>query len=98
MSKFICLCGSTYKNQKMADLHLKMYEDVDLANGYPSHKMFKQQWQARFLSWVLNYSWERFFRFVGVFMVYVVFMTHFNVHLSWIEGTVVALGLGLAID
>ncbi len=55
MSKYICLCGTTYKTKEMANLHMKMYEDLELIQGYQSHKIFKQHWHARFATCFWNF-------------------------------------------
>jgi len=54
MSKYICLCGITYKTKEMSELHIKMHEDLELAEGFPRHKIFIQHWQARFATWFFN--------------------------------------------
>ena len=64
MGKYICLCGVTHSDKETADLHVKMYEDLALAEGFPRHKTFKQHWQARFRNWFFNFHWPRFVRFV----------------------------------
>jgi hypothetical protein len=98
MSKFICLCGCMFKKQKDADIHTKMYEDLALIESFPRHKIFKQHWQARFLDWFLNYRWQRFFRFVGAYMFYFVFIHHFQIDWSWWEATLIGVGMGLYIE
>lgn len=97
MSKFICLCGMTFKKQKDCDFHTKMYEDLALSEGFPRHKVFKQHWQARLATWFLNYRWEYFFRFTGIFMLYFIAIHHFKISLSLLESVGVGVGLGLAI-
>ena len=54
MSKYICLCGITYKTKEIADLHVKMHEDLELAEGFTRHKIFIQHWQARLATWLLG--------------------------------------------
>ena len=98
MSKYICLCGSTYKTKEMADLHAKMYEDLALAEGFPRHKIFKQHWQARFATWFFNYNWVRFVRFVGAYMMYLVALHHFKISLEWWEAGLMGIGMWLYIN
>lgn len=98
MSKYICLCGVTYKTKEMSELHVKMYEDLELAEGFPRHKIFIQHWQARFAKWFLNYRWGRNVRFTGAFMVYFVALHHFKIDLNWWEGSLIGIGMGLYIE
>lgn len=97
MSKFICLCGITFNNQKESDQHVKIYEDIVLKGDFSGHKVFKQRWQARLASWFWDYNWEYTFRFFGVFLVYCIALNHFKIELGWIESIGVGIGLGLAI-
>jgi hypothetical protein len=98
MGKYICLCGLTHKDKETADLHVKMYEDLAIAEGFPRHKTFKQHWNARFLEWFLNFHWPRFMRFVGGYMIYFVLVHHFHVDWSLWEATLIGIGMGLYID
>tara|TARA_R110000868_G_C10972576_1_gene770511 strand:+ start:35299 stop:35598 length:300 start_codon:yes stop_codon:yes gene_type:complete len=51
MSKYICLCGDTFKTEKIAELHAQIRQD----EGWEwRHKIFKQHWQARFATWVFS--------------------------------------------
>jgi len=98
MSKFICLCGSPYKTKEMADLHLKMYEDLELTEGFPRHKIFKQHWQARFATWFFNLPGRKISRFVGAYIIYFVFIHHFHIDWSWWEAGLIGLGMGIYIE
>ena len=98
MSKYICLCGVTYKTKNMADLHAKMYEDLALIEGFARHKVFKQHWQARFSTWLINYPWGRLMRFVGAYLIYFVLIHHFRIDWSWWEAGLIGVGMGLYID
>jgi hypothetical protein len=98
MSKYICLCGCTFKKKKECELHIKLYEELETIEGFPRHKIFKQHWQARFATWFFSYNWGRMFRFIGGLMVYSVLMTHFKVNLSWLEGMLIGIGMGLYIE
>lgn len=98
MGKYICLCGITHSDKETADLHVKMYEDLALAEGFPRHKTFKQHWQARLATWACNYPWMRFMRFVGAYMIYFVLVRHFHIDWSIWEATAIGVGIGLYID
>lgn len=98
MGKYICLCGSTYHKKELADLHAKMYEDLALAEGFPRHKIFVQHWQARLATWLWSVNWGRFVRFVGAYMVYLVCLHHFKIHLDWWEAALIGIGMGLYIE
>ncbi len=98
MSKFICLCGLTFKKQIEADIHTKFFEDIAFAGGFPHHQIFKQHWKARLATWFFNYPWSRLMRFVGGYMVYFVFIHHFKIDLNWWEAMMVGIGMGLYIE
>lgn len=98
MSKYICLCGVTHSDKETADLHVKMYEDLALTEGFPRHKTFKQHWQARLATWLASVNWKRFFRLTGAYMVYLVFISHFHVHWTWWEAGLIGIGMGLYIE
>lgn len=98
MGKYICLCGVTHKDRETADLHVKMYEDIALAEGFPRHKTFVQHWQARFATWFFNYPWSRFMRFVGGYLIYFVLIHHFKIDWTWWEATLIGVGMGLYIE
>ena len=97
MGKYICLCGTTFKKKEHTELHMKMHEDLELSEGFPRHKIFKQHWQARFATWLLNLSGEKIGRFLGVYLIYFIVISHFHVEWSIIEATLVGIGLGLII-
>ena len=75
-----------------------MYEDIELAQGYPSHKIFKQHWQARFANCFFNFHWLRFMRFVGGYLIYFVIIHHFHIDWTWWEATLIGIGMGLYIE
>lgn len=98
MSKYICLCGMTFKYDEDATDHCEVMNKLDLNAPYTMHKTFKQHWQARFSTWLCSVNWQRFTRFTGAYMVYFVFITHFHVHWSWWEATLIGIGMGLYIE
>jgi hypothetical protein len=51
MSKYICFCGETFKALHSAETHVKILTDLEIAEPYPRHKVFKQPWQARLSNW-----------------------------------------------
>ncbi len=54
MSKYICLCGVTFKREQEGNTHVQLYEDLALAEGFSRHKIFVQGWQDRFSCWCLG--------------------------------------------
>ncbi len=89
MAKYMCLCGAVYKTKEMSDLHLKMNEN---------HCIFTRSKRARFCDWFFAFNWSRITRFTGAFMVYFVFMNHFKIDLTLLEGVLVSIGIGLYIE
>jgi hypothetical protein len=98
MSKFICLCGITFKKQRDADLHVNLYSDIAKVQGFNRHKIFKQHWQPRLSSWFFDYPWRRLFRFVGGYIIYIVIVNHFDIHWNWWESVLIGLGMGFYIE
>lgn len=98
MSKYICLCGETFKKKEIADNHVTVLTGLEIAEPYPRHKVFVQHWQARFATWFFNYPWSRFMRFVGAYMIYIVLVRHFHIDWSIWEAIAIGLGIGLYID
>lgn len=76
MSKYICLCGMTFKRKKLADLHLSIFEHEDLQNGYPSHKIFNQHWQARLLEWFLGIDLIYYLAFMAGVIINALLVSH----------------------
>ena len=98
MSKYICLCGMTFKKTRDADGHCEVMNQLNLNPPYDTHKIFNQHWQARFATWFLNYSWGRIIRFTGGYLVYFVFIHHFKIDWSWWEAILIGVGMGLYIE
>ena len=98
MGKYICLCGNTYKTKEMGDLHIKMYEDLALAEGFPRHKLFKQHWQARFATWFFSLPGRKISHFVGAYLIYFVIIHHFHIDWTWWEATLIGVGMGFYIE
>lgn len=98
MSKYICLCGETFKDIKRAEVHVRILTGLDLCEPYPKHKVFKQHWQARFATWACNYPWVRFMRFVGGYIIYFVLVYQFKIDWSLWEAILIGIGMGLYID
>lgn len=99
MSKFYCLLCSDgpHDEEKLAnhDCPEAFKHGFKVVNG--RLEIHRTRWR-RFVDWFFKYNWGRFFRFTGFFMVYSVLMSHFNVHLSWWEGALVGIGMGLYIE
>ncbi len=98
MSKYICLCGMTFKKQFHCDAHMKIHEDLELKEGFTRHIILKQHWQARFLKWFFEYPWLRIVRVVGASMIYFAITHHFHINFSLWEAIAIGIGLGLYVD
>lgn len=95
MSKFICLCGDTFKTKKISDLHVAIRaHDVE---GW-KHQIFKQHWQARFATWFFSLPGKKISHFIGAYLIYFVFIHHFHIDWSWWEATLIGVGMGLYIE
>lgn len=97
MSKFICLCGQTFKKKKECNEHAKIFEKLAEHEGFASHGIFKQHWKTRFLMWILRHNWELTFRLIGVLLIYFIALNHFKISMGWLESIGMGIGLGLAI-
>lgn len=97
MSKYICLCGMTFKKKCNADAHCSVVNQFDLNVPNAIHKIFKQHWEASFFTWFFNYQWSRFMRFTGAYIIYLVLIGHFHIDWSIWEAMLIGLGMGLYI-
>lgn len=91
------MCGCTFKKQKDADIHTQMYEELELIEGFPRHKIFKQHWQARFATCFFSLPATRLMRFVGAYLIYFVLIHHFHIDWYWWEAMLIGIGLGFYI-
>ncbi len=98
MSRYFCLCGDKFKNKKYSDLHMKMYEDLEIKEGFTRHKIFKKHFKFIFIKSFFGYSSLKIMRLVGAFMIYCVVIRHFHIDFSLWEATAIGIGLGLYID
>jgi hypothetical protein len=98
MSKYICICGDTFKNKELGDAHVKILADYEIGQHFTSHKLLKNNFRGRLLEWIKRINFGRFVRFSGFYMVYLAFVLHFDIELNWWESTLIGLGLGLAIE
>ncbi|CAB4152018.1 hypothetical protein UFOVP685_38 [uncultured Caudovirales phage] len=98
MSKYICLCNVTFKTKKAADTHIKIYQDLDLVEGFTRHKIFIQHWQTRFAKWFFGLPWQRLSHFLGAYLIYVVVIQHFHIDWNYCEAALIGIGLGLYIE
>lgn len=98
MGKYICLCGVTHSDKETADLHVKMYEDLALSEGFPRHKTFVQHWQARLLEWFFSLPGKKITHFVGAYLIYFVLIRHFHIDWTWWEAALIGIGMGLYIE
>ena len=98
MGKYICLCGVTHKDKETANLHVAMYEDIALAEGFPRHKTFKQHWQARLSTWIFGLPGKKISHFVGAYLIYFVLIHHFHIDWNWWEATLIGVGMGFYIE
>jgi hypothetical protein len=80
MTKYLCLCGVTFKRRKYAEKHAALFTDLEPENTY--HIIIKKLWRARLLDFFLDYPWGRFFRLTGVFTVLMVVEHHFDVNFT----------------
>ncbi len=75
MSKFICLCGDTFKTQKIADLHMKIREN---SSESWRHGIFKQHWQARFATWFWQVDITYYLAFFAGVTINGIVMSHLH--------------------
>ena len=59
-------------------MHENLYEDVQ---GYMSHKIFKMNWRDKILELFLDFPWSKIFRIIGIYIIYMTLIKHFNVTL-----------------
>lgn len=96
MSKFICLCGMTFKKKNECDFHIKMFESLDGIKELSRHKIFTKLWKERALDWITDNF--KYLKLVGVMMIYFALIHHFDVKFNWWEATLIGMGMGLVID
>lgn len=90
MSKYLCLmCLKKFRREKQKLAHMEEFDD---------HVVVKKFWRARFLDWFFSLPGRRLTKFVGAYLVYIVFVKHFCIEWSMLEATLIGIGLGLAID
>lgn len=93
MNKYFCLCGVSFRTKYYADLHAKLYEDLD--KDYNLHKIFKMSWKAKIYSFLLECPWKALLRSTGIFILYFIFKHHFNIHFNTLESIFIGFGIGL---
>lgn len=94
MSKYKCLCGEKFKREPDATRHQEHYKNSVTC----FHYIFERSRFQRFGDWFWNYNWPRLFRFVGAYMVYVVFLKHFKINFDMLESLLIGIGMGLYIE
>ena len=93
MSKYLCICGNSFKRKKQADHHVKVYSEIQ--TNWP-HQIMKQKWKGRLLDILINS--RRYWKLTGIMIMYFTMMYHFGITLNLWEGLAMGCGLGLAID
>ena len=94
MDKFLCICGVSFKNKTDADLHVKLYEDMQ--QTWP-HQILKRNWRARFQGLIFDAPWGKFFRLAGIYIIYMILKNHFDLNLTMMESILMGVGLGLIV-
>lgn len=95
MTKYICLCGSTFKNKSQCKTHIKIREHQE---DDWCHKIFKQHWQARFATWFFSLPGRKISHFLGAYIIYFVLIHHFHIDWTWWEATLIGVGMGFYIE
>ena len=99
MDKYLCICGVSFKRKNDADLHEKMYENISKNSGlnYLTHKVLKMNWKGRIKEIILDIPWRSVFRIMGIYIIYMVLSSHFNLHLDFGESILLGIGLGFMV-
>ena len=95
MSKYLSLCGTTYKRKKDAERHTALFTDADeLTRNY--HVMIKKNFHGRFIDFMINT--RPYWKFTGILVIYSTVINHFGIHPTIWESLAIGCGIGLAID
>ncbi len=97
MSKYICLCGLTLDRKKQCIQHLEIYKDLNGKEGFPQHRIFKQNWKGQLLDFLIDIPWQKMFRILGIYIVSMTIMHHFGIEIDFCEAILMGLGLGLIV-
>lgn len=82
-----------FPKKKQADDHIKVYSGAQSA--WP-HQVIKKNWKGRIIDFLIDT--RRYWKLVGVMIIYFTVISHFGVTVSLWEGLAMGVGLGLAIE
>ncbi len=91
----MCLCGATFKNKVLSDLHEKFNEHLN--QDYIRHAIMKFKWQSRLWNLFYEYPWKITFRLMGLWIIWFILMKHCNIHLNIKESICIGIAMGLLV-
>jgi hypothetical protein len=90
MNRYMCLCGMKFRSKAKADLHVALYEEMVIYEGFPRHKLYKINWY----DFISGIDITSFIKFFGFFILYIVAVIHFDLQFSFIESIFIGTGIG----
>lgn len=102
MSKYHCLCGSKFKCESDAIMHLEIFQnsmiDYHFILTNTKRKCF---WsftnRKRFWSFFRIIPFIKSLRLFGAYLIYGIVISHFNIKMDICESILICIGIGLYI-
>jgi hypothetical protein len=92
MTKYLCLCGETFKKKKEALHHVNKQNDEE---DIFQHFYYKETWKGRLEDILLDLPLPTILRGIGMLVMYYTILHHFHIDLTMTEATLMGLGMGL---